>query len=664
MPTSARFRHFGLTLAAMLLAGLGVLASAPARSAERQPAFRGIPAADATRARVIVKFRADGALAREAIASAGAEAMRAPRQAARLSMRLGLALADGIVVAPRVQVIKAQGMTSADLAARLARDPDIEYAEVDQRVRITAAPNDPLYAAGAAVSPAVGQWYLRPSNAGALAAIDAEGAWNITTGAPSVVVAVLDTGVRPEHPDLAGKLVAGRDFVSEDSQGDFSSANDGDGWDDNPADPGDWITRAENASGVFAGCGEASSSWHGTQVAGLIGAATNNGNGMAGAGRDVRVLPVRVLGKCGGYQSDITAGMRWAAGLPVAGVPTNPTPAKVVNMSLGSEGDCGTTYQAAVSELTSAGVAVVVAAGNGDGFAVDRPANCSGAIGVAGVRHTGTKVGYSNVGPELALAAPAGNCVLVGRSDPCLYPLLTTIDTGTTQPVSSAYTDDFNASYGTSFAAPLVAGTAALMLSANPGLTVAQIRDLLKSSARPFPTTGADPGTPACHAPDAKRQLRQLECYCTTTTCGAGLLDAHAAVARAGGWMAAFTASRSTVTPGTTVDFDASATNLPAGRVGVRYQWSLAADTTQARFVGAADGVLAQVVAENMGSYNLTLEVTDDLGVRTRSTQTVSVSRAKANSGGGASSWPWLALLALALAALSAPPSPRPARRA
>jgi serine protease len=672
MPRPTRPRYpYAAAVAALLLAAHGGLAGAPvapAQPAARNLVARGAPAADATRARVIVKFKADGALAREAIASAGTEAARAPRHAARLSARMGLALADGIVVAPQVQVIRGQGLSSAELAARLSRDPDVEYAEVDQRVRIAAIPNDPLYAARLSISPEVGQWYLRPSGASALSAIDAEGAWAITPGSPSVVIAVLDTGVRYDHPDLAGKLLPGYDFVAPDDAPesnryigvDYSSANDGDGRDADASDPGDWITFAEDASGAFAGCGPADSSWHGTQVAGLIGAATDNGIGMAGSGRDVRVLPVRVLGKCGGFQSDIAAGMRWAAGLPVPGVPDNPVAnrARVVNMSLGSEGTCGETYQAAVTELTRAGVVVVVAAGNTDGFAVDRPANCSGALGVAGVRHTGTKVGYSSLGPELAIAAPAGNHANPNVSFDLkyFYPLLTTTNSGARGPETSTYSDGFEvtASVGTSFAAPLVSGTVALMLSANPSLTVAQIRAALQASARPFPTTGGESDVVACHAPDASRQL---ECYCTRTTCGAGLLDAHAAVARAGGWVAAFTPASGSVQPGTAVSFDASATTLPTGRVGASYRWTLTPGDAQAQIVGPADGVLVQVQAENMGSYELMLEVTDTEGVRTRASRTVSVTRGSSSSGGGgggALGWPWLALLGAAVLALSA----------
>jgi serine protease len=364
-------------------------------------------------------------------------------------------------------------------------------------------------------------------------AINAVGAWTSTTGSASVVVAVLDTGVRPEHPDLQGKLHPGYDFIGLDRGGAPTTANDGTGRDSDPTDPGDWT----NANECSAGEPASSSSWHGTQVAGLIGAATNNGIGMAGAGWNVMVLPIRVLGRCGGYDSDIIAGMRWAGGLSqnvgvsaVVNVP-NPYPARVINMSLGSQGVCTPAYQEVVTELRAAGVTVVAAAGNDTGLKVSVPANCSGALAVAGVRHIGSKVGYSNIGPEVALAAPAGNCV--NLQGPCLYPLLTTINLGLRQAGANGYSDSSDYSVGTSFAAPLVAGTVGLMLSVDPSLTPAKIREILQATTRPFPISrtlapGEDP-VQACRAPDDKDQL---ECFCTSTTCGSGMLDAGAAVAR------------------------------------------------------------------------------------------------------------------------------------
>lgn len=495
----------------------------------------GVVSEDPELARVIVKYRADSALRRaQSSASAEGAAAPAPRHAQRLSQTLRAPLTDGRVLGPHTQALRGQGLSSSELARRLSRLPEVEWAVVDERRRIHNLPNDPLFADNQrTVTPAVGQWYLRAPTAEAVSAINAVGAWVNTQGASSVVVAVLDTGVRPEHPDLQGKLHPGYDFIGLDRGGAATTANDGNGRDNDPTDPGDWT----NANECSAGEAASASSWHGTQVSGLIGAATNNGAGMAGAGWNVMVLPLRVLGRCGGYDSDIIAAMRWAAGLSqnvgvstVLNVP-NPFPARVINMSLGSQGTCTAAYQDVVDELRGAGVTVVAAAGNDTGLKVSVPANCPGAVAVSGVRHIGSKVGYSNIGPEVALAAPAGNCVNLQGT--CLYPLLTTINLGQRQAAANGYSDGSDYSVGTSFAAPLVAATVGLMLSVDPTLTPSKVREILQATVRPFPSSrplaaGEDP-VPTCRAPDDRDQL---ECFCTATTCGAGMLDAGAAVAR------------------------------------------------------------------------------------------------------------------------------------
>jgi serine protease len=582
---------------ALLLLAVGAL---PARS-ERGPlrATNLASAEDAAGARVIVKYKALGQLMRTPASAAA----RGPQFASRMAERLGATLRDGRVIDARSQVLHGdKGLSSAALAARLAADPEVEYAVPDLRRHALAAPNDPLFAASGAISPAAGQWYLRAPDATFVSATNALAAWALTTGAATIVVADVDTGVRFEHPDLFAKLLPGYDFIS-----DAATAGDGGGRDNDATDPGDWTTAGQCGSGQAA----EASSWHGTQTSGLIGAQTDNGVGMASMGYNVMVLPVRVLGKCGGTDSDIIAGMLWAGGVsanPVA----NPHPARVINLSLGGTGSCNAAYADAISQLTAAGVVVVAAAGNAEGLAVGVPANCAGVIAVAGVRHAGTKVGFSSIGPEVALAAPAGNCV--NSSGACLYPILTTTNSGSTTAVASTYSDSSNYSVGTSFASPLVAGTAALMLSANPGLTPAQVKSLLKSSARSFPATSSDTTVLQCHAPNG---VAQDECICTTSTCGAGLLDAGAAVAAAvalTGPVAVFTASAASVLVGASATFDASTSSVPSGRTISSYRWALTSGSGIAAFRGASNAVTASVVASAAGSYTLQLTVTDSTG--------------------------------------------------
>ncbi len=456
----------------------------------------------------------------------------AQRRANSLAAHAGRALDSGRMLSQRAQVLTAKGIDSAALARRLAQHPDVAYAVVDRRRHTQYVPNDPLFAAGPAsgLGPAVGQWYLRAPTVTVPSAINAEAAWDRVNANPTLVVAVLDTGTLADHVDLAGRVLPGYDMIV-----DTPTANDGNGRDANASDPGSWITAGESADrrGDFYQFVAANSSWHGTKTAGLIGAIADNGQGIAGAASGVRILPVRVIGKGGGFDSDIAAGMLWAVGLDVPGVPRNNTPARVLNLSLGGEGPCEAVYLEAMQAVTEAGAVVVVSAGNGAGRAVGSPANCPGAVAVAGLRHAGSKVGFSDLGPEVTISAPAGNCVLLGAGEPCLYPIATTSNLGLRGPLAggSNWTDSFNTSVGTSFASPLVAATVALMLSAKSDLTPAQVIDALKRSARPFPITGGDNGdgtvVPMCRAPDT---TDQLQCYCREGLCGAGMLDALAAV--------------------------------------------------------------------------------------------------------------------------------------
>lgn len=640
-------------------------------NAERIPP-RALTLGEVAEARVIVKFKPAAASVRAHALSASdprATVTALEQRAVSLGARHGLRLRSGAALGERVQLVHGEpGSDGRALAARLAQDPDVEYAEVDRRARRTAVPNDPRFASVGGNGPAVGQWYLKAPAGDIASSIDAVAAWDITTGSASIIVAVLDTGVRPNHPDLAGKLIGGYDFVT-----DTSISNDGNGRDADPSDPGDWLTQAEiNANpGVFLGdastaaddCTPSSSSWHGTQVAGIIGAATNNGSGMAGAGWDVRVMPVRVLGKCFGYTSDITAAIRWAAGLDVPGVPKNPNPARVINLSLGSGGACSNDERDAIAAATAAGAVVVVAAGNSAGLAANSPANCPGAIGVAAVRHVGTKVGFSDVGPELSIAAPGGNCV--NPNGACLYPILTTADSGSTTPAAPIYTDSVDASVGTSFSSPLVAATAALMLSVQAALTPAGVRDALRATARPFPSSGVadDPDTgpvATCRAPNGSAQL---QCYCTTSTCGAGLLDAGAAVRAVTGVRVVIEVTPAAPVAGQPVGLSAANSIVAAGRSIAGWQWSLVdAGATGAVFAGSTNAVSANLQASAAGTAVVRLVITDDRGVAVASQQSIVVAAAPAPSpaaagggGGGAMAGGWLLALLLAAFALRTP---------
>jgi serine protease len=608
-------------------------------------------------ARVIVKFKAGSALGleRAQAASAGAE------RAQTLGRRLGVALNAGAAVSDRAQVLSASGISSAELARRLAAQPEVEYAEPDVRHRRLAPPNDPRYDSVllGAGGPVAGQWYLKPPTGTLVSAINAETAWDTTTGSNTVVVAVLDTGIRFDHPDLlgagVGNLLAGYDMISGDSAIALATANDGGGRDADPSDPGDWVSSADAATPNFSDCFVEDSSWHGTQTASLVGALTDNGIGMASVGRTVRVLPVRVLGKCGGFTSDIAAGIRWAAGLSVTGVPANPNPAKVINMSLGGEGACSNTYQQAINEVVAAGVVVVVSAGNSDGLAVSSPANCNGVIAVTALRHAGSKVGFADVGPQVAIAAPGGNCVDTTGAT-CVYPIMTATNTGTTTPAASSYTDGANPAFGTSFSAPLVAGTVGLMMSVRPTMTVSEVRAALQGSARPFPATGGDPGTVACRAPN---NTPQGECYCTTSTCGAGMLDTRGAVLAADrGLQARISQSSSTPRAAEALTLSAATSYVLGGRTIATYQWTLVDGGGIVTSLGTTTGPTVTVTPSATGRFRVSVALTDSSGAQSTSEQAIVVaapalvSGGDGGGGGGGLGLVWLAGLALAVAAL------------
>ena len=448
-------------------------------------------------ARLIVKYR-DAARTNAAISNEQLPAAAAGELASLAGQPIvhERAMSGGAYVVRLFRALPAAEAIS--LARSLEANPEIEYAEPDLLRQPVLVPNDPLYA---------NQWHYK-SPAVEPGGVNLPPAWDITTGSASVVSAVIDTGSLPGHPDLAGRYVGGYDFI-----GDVLVANDGNGRDADPTDPGDWITQQESATGYFQGCTARNSDYHGSHVAGTIGAATNNSLGVAGINWVSKILPLRVLGKCGGYTSDIADAIRWAAGLSVPGVPANPNPAWVLNLSLGGYAcdqngqncSCGNTSQNAIDAAVSAGAVVVIAAGNSNRPALESsPGNCNGVITVAATGRAGQKASYSNYGPLVEISAPGG---ADGEG------VLSTLNTSAFGP------DPLNNTYayygGTSMAAPHVTGIVSLMLSRNPSLTPAQVMSILQTTARPFPT-----GT-----------LRD----CTVALCGAGIVDAGAAVLAAGG---------------------------------------------------------------------------------------------------------------------------------
>ncbi|WP_292042262.1 S8 family serine peptidase [Massilia sp. UBA6681] len=413
--------------------------------------------------RIIVKYK-DSAPAAKGLARAAE--VKADRKAklARAGQEFGMLVSESHAISTGAHVFKLNGRKHLQevekLAAEMmARDPDIEYAEPDRIMTHMATANDPYYAQ---------QWHYTDATGG----LRLPTAWDKSTGL-GVVVAVIDTGYRP-HADLSGQFLAGYDFISSATIG-----NDGNGRDSDASDPGDWVAAGE----CYAGSPASGSSWHGTHVAGTVAAKTNNSLGVAGVAYNAKLVPVRVLGKCGGYTSDIADAITWSSGGTVTGVPANANKAKVLNLSLGGSGACDATTQTAINGARSRGSVVVVAAGN-DNMNVSNasPANCSGVIAVAATGKTGGRASYSNYGTLVDVAAPGGD----GS-----YSVISTLNSGSSTPGS----DNYAGYQGTSMATPHVAGVAALMFAAKSTLTPDQVESMLKSTARAFPATCSGCGT-------------------------------------------------------------------------------------------------------------------------------------------------------------------------
>ena len=305
----------------------------------------------------------------------------------------------------------------------LRKRSDIFYAEPNYIRSSSLLPNDQFYSF---------QWHYP--------LINLPQAWDQTTGSANVNVAVIDTGVLLDHPDLQGKFVSGYDFISNSA-----NALDGDGIDPNPDDPGD----GRNADG--------SSSFHGTHIAGTIAASTNNSSGVAGVGWNTKIMPLRALGAFGGTDVDIAQSIRFAAGLSNSSGTSPSQPAAVINMSLGASVFSNTLCDA-VAAARAAGSIIVASAGNSGSTFPFYPAACPGSVSVSGVDINKQLAAYSNFGPTIDISAPGGD---VGDTNGDGYPDFVLSTGGNDSGGSIEYVYTFAA--GTSMAASHVSGVIALM---------------------------------------------------------------------------------------------------------------------------------------------------------------------------------------------------------
>ncbi len=502
--------------------------------------------------RFIVKYR-EGTAER---ANPGAAAATLKSAGRAVAATQGRALGVGYLrrMAVGADVVKADRkldrVEAEALMRQIAANPNVEYVEIDKLNKPVFTPNDTRF----------GEQFGFGTGAGGTYATQA---WDVTSGAGSVV-AVLDTGIT-NHSDLNANILPGYDFII-----DTAVAADGNGRDSDPSDPGD-------AYGGYP------SSRHGTHVAGTVAAVTNNSKGVAGMAFSAKVVPVRVLGKGGGYDSDIADAVIWASGGSVSGVPANANPAEAINLSLGGQGTCGSAMQSAINGAVGRGTTLAIAAGNSNantsGFS---PANCNNVIAVGSVTSTGARSSFSNYGAIVDVAAPGSS-------------ILSTLNSGTAGPGAESY-----ASYsGTSMATPHVAGVIALIqsVSATPK-TPAEVETIIKNTARAFPSTPSQP-------------------------IGTGILQAKAAVDAAGGGggnvapVANFTSSVS----GLTVSFTDTSSDSD-GSIASR-SWNFG-DGTSSTATNPSKTYAAA------GTYTVTLTVTDDDGATNTKSSQVTV-----GSGGG-----------------------------
>ncbi|HEX4880127.1 MAG TPA: S8 family peptidase [Limnobacter sp.] len=484
-------------------------------------------------------------------------------------------------------VVKVAESVDADvLLQRLASDPAVKAVALDRRIRLHA--QSPVVGFLNAVDPSrrSRSWFHQDLQSQP-ASINTGAMWVRFHGSSPSVVAVLDTGVLPTHPMLQGHLLPGYDFVTDPAIGaDAQGVSPSNSRDSDPSDPGDGVSFADLAADP-ACSGVSVSSWHGTFVSGLLAGNPIPAEGIFSVNWNASILPVRVLGKCGGFSSDLADGIRWAAGLAVAGAPQNRFPAKVINLSLGAEGACVPSIEgAAIADARRAGALVVVAAGN-DGSTVDSPANCPGAFGVAAVDQEGLKASYSNFGASIQLTAPGGDSA---------FPIWSASNSGTFAPLTNTY----NTKVGTSFSAPMVAAAASLYWSLNPSASLAQVESAIKSTSRPFPALG---NRSSCTADQVG-----LACNCTTALCGAGMLDVANLIdtLASGGLTNLFSNSGNVIAPGASRTFSSEGSINSSGQPVDGVAFALAN-------IQKSD---ASVPDPSLSVSGLTVEVTPQPGVQ------------------------------------------------
>ncbi|MBB1088184.1 S8 family serine peptidase [Lysobacter sp. SG-8] len=415
--------------------------------------------------RFIVKYRTSSTARAARVDVAGNVRAAATRAGVRADSRSALGAEHIRRLSTGAEVVrvsrKLDRVESARLVDQLRADPSVEYVQEDfLKHAMDFVPDDTYFEEL--------QWDFQNTSVG----IHAPTAWDTSTG-EGVVVAVLDTGY-VDHRDLDANIIPGYDFIN-----DPAVAGDGDGRDADAHDPGDFTAKDI-------------SSWHGTHVAGTVAAVTNNGFGLAGIAFNAKVQPVRVLGRGGGYTSDIADAITWASGGSVDGVPDNPTPAEVINLSLGGERKCNQdpVTQAAIDGAISRGVTVVVAAGNDNMDATNfSPASCEGVITVGASGSDGARSYFSNYGAPVTLSAPGGNAT--SGTDPENRWIWSLGNSSEAEPVPSPEGDAILGMIGTSQAAPHVAATVALMQAAAVSagldpLTPAQVKNVLRASVSPF----------------------------------------------------------------------------------------------------------------------------------------------------------------------------------